>query len=157
MAFPALYSRSLLVIQFIHTSVCMSVPIQESFLMSFSRCASSSASNALDVYLPYSPWILLFLFLFIILVLNQAINLFFYAQNILPTGLLAPTFVPFNSQFASWTEYKMIKSVGTFMILKNQNPPKAFKAQCGLIPDHLSHLIWIPSLPLMVLSPQTKI
>lgn len=38
----------------------------------------------------------------------------------------------------------MIKSIGTFMIVKNQNPPKAFKAQCALIPDCLSHLIWTP-------------
>ena len=40
----------------------------------------------------------------------------------------------------------MIRPISTFMILKNQNPPKAFKAQCGLIPDHLSHLIWTPLL-----------
>lgn len=40
----------------------------------------------------------------------------------------------------------MIKSISTFMILKNKNPPKAFKAKSGLIPDHLSHLIWTPLL-----------
>ena len=36
----------------------------------------------------------------------------------------------------------MIKSISTLMSLKNQNPSNAFKAQCGLTPDDLSHLIW---------------
>lgn len=36
----------------------------------------------------------------------------------------------------------MIKSISTLTSLKTQNLPNAFKAQYGLTPDDLSHLIW---------------
>lgn len=67
---------------------------------------------------------------------------FYFCLSCLPqVSQNLPTFAPFRSLFMELTVHKMPEFINFFMILVDQNLPKAFMAQCGLTPSHLSYLM----------------